>query len=143
MPLIVSVPVKEPAVCDSFVEMLDLFPTTVSLCGMDVPARLQGKDISKLLDDPKATVRDAAFSVAPTRKGFLLREDKWAYIQYEEDASKGIELFDMDKDPKQYTNLAEKPEHQAVVAAFKEKMAAKLREVRTNDLGISHKNEGK
>ena len=143
VPLIVSVPGKEPAVCDSFVEMLDLFPTTVSLCGMDVPARLQGKDISKLLDDPKATVRDAAFSVAPTRKGFLLREDKWAYIQYEEDASKGIELFDMDKDPKQYTNLAEKPEHQAVVAAFKEKMAAKLREVRTNDLGISHKNEGK
>ena len=43
-------------------------------------------------------------------KGFLLREDRWAYLQYAEDASKGIELFDMKNDPKQYTNLAAKSE---------------------------------
>ncbi|MCB1077830.1 MAG: DUF4976 domain-containing protein, partial [Verrucomicrobiae bacterium] len=72
---------------------------------------------------------------APSSKGFLLREDKWAYIQYQEDASGGIELFDMEKDPKQYTNLADAPEHQATVQRFKDEMAAKLREVRDNDLG--------
>ena len=48
-----------------------------------------------MFDDPTHQVRDAAFSVAPSSKGFLLREDKWAYIQYGEDASQGIELFDM------------------------------------------------
>ena len=51
-----------------------------------------------------------------------------------EDASGGIELFDMDTDPKQYTNLAGSPEHQQVVKRFKTKMAAKLRELRDNDL---------
>lgn len=134
VPLIIKVPGKKAAVCDSLVEMLDLYPTVASLCGLEVPDRLQGKDISPLLDDPTLEVRDAAFSVAPSRKGFLLREQDWAYIQYEEDASKGIELFDMRKDPKQYTNLAENPEYAQVVERFKDKMARKLEEVRTNDL---------
>ena len=63
------------------------------------------------------------------------RLDKWAYIQYTENASKGIELFDMEKDPRQYTNLAKKPKFKLVVKAFRAKLAKKLRDVRTNDLG--------
>jgi len=90
-----------------------------------------------MLDNPTYSVRETAFSVAPSSKGFLLREDKWAYIQYNEDASGGIELFDMKKDPKQYTNLATSPEHQSVVEGFKAKFAAKMKAVRTNDLGIA------
>ncbi len=135
VPLIICVPGKKPAVCSSFVELLDLYPTTAGLCGLEVPVRLQGKDIAKILDDPAHEVRDAAFSVNPSGKGFLLREDKWAYIQYGEKADKGIELFDMQADPKQYTNLADDPQHKEVVDRFKENVAAKLREVRDNDLG--------
>ncbi len=134
VPLIVSVPGKKPAVCDSLTELLDLYPTLSSLCGLDVPQRIQGKDVSRMLDDPTHEVRDAAFSVAPSRKGFLIREQKWAFIQYREDASGGMELFDMERDPKQFTNLAEKPEFQPVVARLQAKLAAKLKEVRDNDL---------
>jgi iduronate 2-sulfatase len=135
VPLIISVPGKKPAVSHSFVELLDLYPTTARLCGVEVPARLQGRDISRMVDDPAHKVRDAAFSVAPSSKGFLLREDKWAYIQYAENAAQGIELFDMEKDPKQYTNLAAKPGFTGTVEGFKSKLAAKLRAVRDNDLG--------
>lgn len=135
VPLIISVPGKTPAVCDSLAELLDLYPTVASLCGLEVPARLQGRDLSPVLDDPKAVVRDAAFSVSPMQKGFLLREDRWAYIQYHEDASRGIELFDMEKDPRQFTNLARNPEYKAVVEHFRARMAAKMEELRTNDLG--------
>lgn len=134
VPLIICVPGKKPAVCDSLTEMLDLYPTVASLCGLEVPARLQGKDISLLLDNPTHAVREAAFSVAPSSKGFLLREDKWAYIQYGEDAAGGIELFDMVNDPKQYTNLAARPEQQSTVKDFQSKLAAKLKAVRDNDL---------
>ena len=137
VPLIIRVPGKKPAVCHSLTELLDLYPTTSSLCGLGVPERLQGKDISRMLDDPAREVRNAAFSVAPMRKGFLLREDRWAYIQYRENASAGIELFDMEKDPKQYANLAMRPEYASVVQKFKEKFAAKMREVRENDLELS------
>jgi len=135
VPLIISVPGKQPAVCNSLTELLDLYPTISKLCGLDVPDRLQGKDISAMLDDPTAKVRDAAFSVAPARKGFLLRENRYAYIQYKEDASAGIELFDTEADPLQYTNLAEHPEHKTLVDRFKAKLAAKLSDLRNNDLG--------
>lgn len=134
VPLIISVPGKKPAVCNSFVELLDLFPTTATLCGLPVPDRIQGLDISKTLDDPAHEVRDAAFSVAPMRKGFLLREKKYSFIQYNEDASKGIELYDVENDPKQYTNLAVNPENAALVAEFRAKMDAKLKAIRENDL---------
>jgi len=134
VPLIISVPGKQPAVCHSLTELLDLYPTVSMLCGLDVPQRLQGKDISPMLDDPNYEVRDAAFSVAPMRKGFLLRENKWAYIQYNEDASNGIELFDVEKDPQQFQNLASLPEHAQQVSRLQRKLAAKLRDLRDNDL---------
>ncbi len=135
VPLIIRVPGKKPAVCHSLTELLDLFPTVASLCGLEVPSRLQGRNIARVFDNPQHQVRETAFSVAPSSKGFLLREDKWAYLQYNEDASGGIELFDTVNDPKQYTNLAAKSEFASVVNEFKAKLAAKLNEVRTNDLG--------
>ena len=133
VPLIIKVPGKRPAVCRSLVELLDLYPTTAALCGLEVPKRLQGKDISPLLDDPTRTVRDAAFSV--NGKGFLLREDRWAYIQYGEQAKQGRELFDMEDDPGQYTNLAGLAEFKPQVERLQAKLAAKLTALRTNDLG--------
>jgi iduronate 2-sulfatase len=63
-----------------------------------------------------------------------LREENWAYIQYGEKAQNGIELFDAKKDPKQYTNLAQKKKYQPIVKSFQKKMAHKLTVIRTNDL---------
>ncbi len=134
VPLIISVPGKQPATCDSLVELLDLYPTIASLCGLEVPTHVQGKDISRMLDDPTFTVRDAAFSVAPSSKGFLMRESRWAYLQYGEDAARGQELFDMDTDPQQFTNLATSNEHAKIVERLQAKLARKLAEVRQNDL---------
>ena len=79
-------------------------------------------------------MRDAAFSVAGTSKGLLLRDERWAFIQYGEDARGGVELYDMQSDPRQIHNLAVLPEQAGRVAALKAKVTAKLAEVRTNDL---------
>ncbi len=134
VPLIIRVPGKAPAVCPSFVELIDLYPTVAKLCGLELPERLQGKDLSQIFEDPRHEVRERVFCVAPSRQGFLLRERDWAYIQYEEDASAGIELFDMAADPQQYTNLATKPEFASVVERFQATMAETLRSIRDNDL---------
>ena len=87
-----------------------------------------------MLDDSKHTVRTAAFSVAPMRSGFLLREDEWAYIQYGENGAKGVELYNVKKDPYQYTNLAQHSDHRKTVDRFKVEMTGKLRNIRNNDL---------
>jgi len=134
VPLIISVPGKKPAVCDSLVELLDLYPTISSMCGIEASKHIQGMNISKMIDNPQHEVRDAAFSVAPMRKGFLLRDHRYAFIQYGEDAARGIELYDIQKDPQQITNLAVDPDHSDLVENYKAKMAAKLERVRDNDL---------
>jgi iduronate 2-sulfatase len=144
VPLIISVPGKKPAVCNSFVELLDLYPTTASLCGLEVPKWLQGKDISALLDDPSENLREAAFCA--NHKGTLLRNDKWAFIEYGNTGSESkngkpllpaMELYDMKRDPKQYTNLANNPEYAHIVKELRAKMAAKMKEIQDNDLGLN------
>ncbi len=134
VPLIVAVPGKAPAVCHSFVELLDLYPTISALCGLEVPENIQGKNFTKMLDDPNVEIRDTAFCVAPMRKGFLLRDANYAFIQYGENAAGGIELYDIKNDPHQFTNLAVDPKHASKVEEYKSKMAAKLSDVRDNDL---------
>ena len=138
VPLIIKVPGKKPAVCHSFVELLDLYPTISELAGIEVSDHLQGKRLTKMLDNPELSVRDMAFSVSQGGRTFLLRTEEWAYIQYDEDAGSGIELFDMVNDPQQYTNLAEDPNYTKVVREFKERLTEKLSEVRDNDLGIDY-----
>lgn len=134
VPLIIAVPGKQPAVSDSLVELLDLYPSTARLCGLEVPMRLQGKDISPILDSPLHQVRDTAFSTAGTTRGILLRDERWAFIQYGEDARGGIELYDTVNDPQQFSNLANLPSYADTVSKFKLKLAEKLAAVRKNDL---------
>jgi iduronate 2-sulfatase len=134
VPLIMCVPGKPAGVSDSFVELLDLYPTTAKLCGLEVPARLQGKDMSPVLDNPKHIVRDTVFCVSQNGNALLLRNQRWAYIQYGEYAAEGTELYDMQNDPQQYHNLAQSPQCVEVVADFKRQITQKLAEIRTNDL---------
>ena len=74
------------------------------------------------------TVRDA---ILCSGKGRLYREDRWALLAY----GKTGELYDMENDPKQYTNLFSKPEYAEIVADLKQKLKAKLSQVEKNDLG--------
>jgi len=128
VPLIICVPGKKPAKCDSLVELLDLYPTVSRLCGLKIPDNLQGRDISSMLDDPNTRIRDA---ILCSGKGRLFRDDRWALLDY----GKNGELYDMDKDPKQYTNLFNKPEFAEIRAGLKQKLKAKLVEVGKHNLG--------
>ncbi len=138
VPMIIKVPGKKPAICNSFVELIDLYPTIAELASLKTPKNLQGKSLTKTMNDPTFKVRDMTFSVSQGGKSFLLRTEKWAYIQYDEDAGSGIELYDMTKDPQQFTNLAGLKEYNVVVSVFKDKLKNKLKKVRTNDLEIPY-----
>lgn len=138
VPLIIKVPGKKPAICHSLVELLDLYPTAAALAGIETSPDLQGKSLVKTLDDPEHEVRDMAFSVSLGGKALLVRTKKWSYIQYDEDAGGGMELYDMEFDTKQYNNLAHLPQYKEVVKQMQHQLKQKLKEVRTNDLGIRY-----
>src|SRR5690606_10742257 len=131
-------PGKQPAVCHSLVELIDLYPTVAELAGLQPESQLQGESLVGTLNDPTYSVRDAAFSVSKNGKkngdAFLLRTEKWSYIQYGEDGADGMELYDMEYDPKQHNNLAGIPIYQPVVDQLQASLKRKLELVRKNDL---------
>ena len=138
VPLIIKMPGKKAGVCSSFIELLDLYPTVADMAGLKYSNNIQGKSYLRTLDNPDLQIRDMAFSVSQGGKSFLVRTKKWAYIQYDEDAGSGMELFDMEYDPKQYNNLAGNPLYAHILIEMRNALQLKLKEVRTNDLDIDY-----
>jgi len=108
-PLIWSVPgvTKAGGVCGRTIDFMSIYPTLAELCGLSIPDHVEGKSIMILLANPDSRWETAAL----TTHGFqnhAVRAEKWRYIRY---AGGGEELYDHDKDPYEWTNLATKPEY--------------------------------
>lgn len=132
VPLIVSVPGMKTRGQTSagLAELLDLFPTLCDLAGVPPLPTLQGKSLRPLLDDPRATVHEAAFTQARRGKnaehwGRSVRTARWRCTEWDEGRS-GIELYDHDADPHEYTNLAHDPKQAATLSELRALLAARL-----------------
>lgn len=112
IPLLVSVPGANSARTKSIVELVDLFPTLSELAGLKAPATVQGRSLVPLLTDPQATVKESALSFVGN--GTAMRTKDFSYARYKDGKE---ELYDMNKDPEQFTNLARSAEHRAELAA--------------------------
>ena len=130
VPLIISAPGKTSgAKCDHIVELLDLYPTLTELAGLPQDPGVQGQSLTALLEDSTTTLsrRDALIQVS---KGFGLRSGKWAFMWYPPQKKKnkleGFMLYDMEKDPRQHTNLAMKAEHSRVKIQLLERLQNRL-----------------
>jgi len=129
VPLIVAAPGRKArgATSSRIVELLDVYPTLAALAGLEPPPELQGQSFAHLLDVPDAPhARKDAFS--DVGHGFCLRTDRWAYMEYQGKGkgSGGTMLYDMQRDPKQYTNLAGKAAHAEVEQALRERLHARI-----------------
>ena len=107
----------------SLIESLDLFPTICDLTGIPAPSNLQGKSLRPLLEDPKAVLHEAAFTEARRGKnaefwGRSVRTSRWRYTEWN-DGRDGVELYDHEADPHEFTNLASDPKQAATLAQLK------------------------
>jgi arylsulfatase A-like enzyme len=97
---------------DGTVSLIDMYPTLVELCGLPKPRQeLEGVSLAKVLADP-ASARDRdVFLPHMVRGEYAVINRDWRYIRYGED---GEELYDLRRDPNEWTNLANSGEHEAV-----------------------------
>jgi iduronate 2-sulfatase len=123
VPLIIAAPRAKGrgAVASGLAELVDLQPTLAELAGLESKTPLDGVSLVPMLNDPKATVKDAAFTQA--RNGYAIRTDRWRYIEWAA-GDEGVQLYDMSKDPGETTNLARDEQHAATVADLKARLAA-------------------
>ena len=112
VPLIVRWPGKIPAgkVIHHPTVNTDWTPTLLELCGLPVPEGLDGVSIAGVLTDGKEPGKRMIFFHFPHysnqggRPGGAVRDGQWKLIEHYEDGQ--IELFDLDKDIGETTNVA-------------------------------------
>ena len=87
------------------VELLDIYPTLVDLCGLPRRHEIEGRSLRPLLVNPDAAWNKPAItSLSPDRVS--VRTERWRYTRYAD----GEELYDHDADPMEWHNLANRPE---------------------------------
>lgn len=106
-PLIFRVPgvTKAGTICTTPVDFMSIYPTLSKLCGFEVPKHVEGANIIPLLQNVSAK-----WSLpAVTTHGYnnhAVRTKRYRYILY---AGGGEELYDEEKDPYEWNNIAKQP----------------------------------
>src|SRR5262245_52533857 len=150
VPLIISSPSQKAAGkgTAALAELVDVYPTVAELCGLKAPANLPGKSLVPQMNDasqagkgfaltqvrrggggaaakakaesPQATAKQKAKAGAGF-VGYSLRTDRYRYTEWDE-GKQGTELYDHEKDPQEFTNLAKDPQHANTIKQLSTKL---------------------
>jgi iduronate 2-sulfatase len=151
VPLIISAPGQKAAGkgAASVAELVDVYPTVAQLCGLTPPANLPGKSLVPQMDD--SSVAGKGFALTQVRRGggggakakanaenpnatakqkskagaafagYSLRTDRYRYTEWD-GGKQGVELYDHEKDPQEFTNLAKDPKQAETVKQLSAKL---------------------
>jgi arylsulfatase A-like enzyme len=150
-PLIVSMPgtFPEGKICKQSIGGPDLSMTIFAAAGLALPWKMHGHDITPLLKDPQAnwphpllyehtghyygsdTAKvlkdDPSHAVHNNVPWYVaLRQGRYKYIRYLT-SGEIEELYDLDADPDELTNLAQRPENAKLLAELRAATVAELR----------------
>ncbi|NLF00480.1 MAG: sulfatase-like hydrolase/transferase [Anaerolineales bacterium] len=134
---------------DHLMEQIDLAPTILELCGVPIPHGMQARSFASLLRGEEYQPREVVFAESgmegePTNmetalelmekqetlgwggrpyswrgRVKMLRTRRWKYCYYLDGQQ---ELYDMQEDPLEMTNLADRPEHQSMIHDFQRQL---------------------
>jgi arylsulfatase A-like enzyme len=115
VPMMIAVPGREGQKRSELVTLVDLYPTTLRLAGLESPPT-QGRDLRPLIDGDEELARDFpnfAYAELPddvkelsssSSNVAMLRSGKWKLVRH---LSEGYgELFDLEADPEESVDLA-------------------------------------
>jgi arylsulfatase A-like enzyme len=103
VPFIIAAPgMSAGTSCGRPAELLSIYPTLIDLCGLTPRDDLDGVSLRPLLEDPNAPWDQRAVTTHG-KHNHAVRDEKYRYIRY---ANGSEELYDLENDPHEWTNLA-------------------------------------
>ena len=99
---------KPNTIVKSIVETVDIYPTLMELCNVNLPYKTDGESFVNLISTPNIKTNNVAYSYF--RSGISLRTNRYRLTKYFRKNMPVIELYDYLEDPYETKNLAsEKP----------------------------------
>lgn len=103
----------------AFTYLLDLFPTLCDTLDIPRPADLEGESLRPLWEGRQERVRDSVF-LPFIQIQRAVRDERWKLIAYPRIGH--LQLFDLQTDPLETTNLIDRPEYAAHVRRLQKLM---------------------
>ncbi len=113
VPCVIAGPGIPQGKSGAFVYLMDLFPTFAEFGGGTLPEAIEGRSLVPIITGHEAKVRDVCYTGYRDCQR-AVRDERWKLIRYP--LVDQTQLFDLQNDPHELTNLAAKPEHAAKVA---------------------------
>jgi choline-sulfatase len=118
-----SLPVKRGQMRDELVELRDVLPTFLDVAGMDKPAEMDGESmLNALKGKPWRTILDLEHSLIyePDNAWVALTDGQYKYVYYT--LTGQHQLFDLQSDPRELTDLVLKHGHESEVKLWRDRM---------------------
>jgi iduronate 2-sulfatase len=131
VPLVIRCPGRGTAgaTVPAIVELLDVYPTLVDVCGLPVPPKLEGRSLAPLLDEPardwpnvaRSLIAKQAPELGGAIQGRALRTQRYRWIEWTGKplASPVHELYDHEVDPAETRNIADTPAGRDVIGTLR------------------------
>ena len=116
---------------DALCYLFDVLPTLGKLCGVEGPKTSDGLEFTGTLHDPAKPARpNLIFAYKSFQRAIC--DDRWKLIRYPQIDK--TQLFDLQSDPQEITNLAGDPAHAAKVAELMALLEKEMRQ--SGDTGV-------
>ena len=131
VPLIIAGPgIAADKRTEAMCYLFDVLPTLGKVCGVASPNASDGHDFSATLADPAKPARDRMlFAYKNVQRAYT--DGRWKLIRYPQ--VDRTQLFDLQNDPHEATDLAAKPEHASRIAELTAAMEKEMQ--RSDDKG--------
>jgi arylsulfatase A-like enzyme len=105
--------------CEGVVNLLDMYPTLVELCGLPANPENEGRSFAPLLKNLEMEWNQPTLTTYHN-KNHSLTDGRYRYTWYGGRADGAEELYDHSTDPLEHKNLAANPESKEIIARFKQ-----------------------
>jgi arylsulfatase A-like enzyme len=106
----------KPSLCNQPVNLLSLAPTLLDLCGLPAEEAHDGPSLVPLLKTPQGEWPHVSLTFLADPGSYGLSGKRWRLVHY---ANGEEELYDIEADPYEWTNLADKAEHREKLAELR------------------------
>jgi len=121
VPLILAGPdIPKRIESDSYVYLMDVYPTLMELIGEKIPATVEGKSLVQCFDGESQVRSSLYFAYTDLMRS--IKKDNYKLVEYANDKVRRTQLFDLINDPYETNDLNDKEEYNQLIIELKREL---------------------